>query len=100
MIYVDSTQFYPHSSLFPPYWCHLFTDGDVRSLHAFAARLGLDRTWFLNNPVIPYYDVVPAKRKLAIALGAKEISKKQLKALFMLQKRRSEERASSCTIAK
>lgn len=85
MIYVDSTRFYPHSSLFCKYWCHLFTDGDIETLHVFARRIGLNQTWFINNPTMPYYDVVPATRKLALEMGAEEISEERLKELFVLQ---------------
>ena len=42
-------------------------------LHAFAARLGLKRTWFQPRPTRPeraHYDVTGSKRDEAIYLGA------------------------------
>lgn len=49
--------------------CHLTVDGDIEALHAFAARLGLKRTWFQPRST-PHYDLVPSKRELALKLGA------------------------------
>lgn len=51
------------------HWCHLFAD-DVDELHAFAKRLGLQRSWFQNDERLPHYDVTENKRKEALRLGA------------------------------
>ena len=51
-------------------WCHLWTDGDLEELHAFAARIGMRRAWFQNHALLPHYDLVPSRRTKAIALGA------------------------------
>ncbi len=63
-------------------WSHLIADTE-EELHAFAARLGLQRSWFQDprdkHPEWPadsyaantwHYDVVDAKRRQAIELGA------------------------------
>ncbi len=70
-------------------WCHLMamparperplTDADIEELHTFAARLGLRRAYFQDHPHIAFrhYDLVPSKRRLAIALGAKEVTSRE-----------------------
>lgn len=52
--------------------CHLFTDGDLKELHEFAGRLGLDREFFQlsESMKIPHYDLVFSLRKRAIEFGA------------------------------
>lgn len=59
------------------YCCHLIGD-TVAELHAFAASLGLKRSWF-QNKAIPHYDLTINKRRSAVRLGAVEIDVK----LFM-----------------
>lgn len=54
-------------------WCHMFAD-DLRELHRLAAAIGLKRAWFQNDPRLPHYDLTESKRKLALSLGAKEVS--------------------------
>lgn len=49
--------------------CHLTTDGQLDELHAFAARIGLRRGWFQVHGT-PHYDLTPARRAKALALGA------------------------------
>lgn len=56
-------------------WSHLIAD-TPEELHAFAARLGLQRRQFHHKPGRPWkdhYDVPEAKRRQAIGLGAKPI---------------------------
>ena len=54
-------------------WCHLYTDtGNEKELHEMAQRIGLRRAWFQNRGGFPHYDIVPAKRKLALDCGAVE----------------------------
>jgi hypothetical protein len=57
-------------------WSHLLAD-TTEELHAFAARLGLERGRFQHKPGRPWqdhYDVPEAKRRHAIRLGAKPIT--------------------------
>ena len=58
-------------------YCHMMTDGDLWELHDFAEELGL-RRYFQNKPRFPHYDISPRKRKLAIALGAEEITTEEM----------------------
>lgn len=55
-------------------WCHLTADND-EELHAFAAKLGLKRSWFQSPPKssIPHYDITENKRAQAVQLGAIEL---------------------------
>ena len=56
-------------------WSHLIAD-TTEELHAFAARLDVHRRHFHHKPALPWkdhYDVPEAKRRQAIALGAKPI---------------------------
>jgi hypothetical protein len=50
--------------------CRLTTDGPIEELHAFAAKLGLRRAWFQDHRTIPHYDLTPARRERALAMGA------------------------------
>ena len=55
-------------------WCHVFTDAQ-EELHGMAEAIDIRRSWFQSEPGRePRYDLVPAKRARAIALGAVEIA--------------------------
>jgi hypothetical protein len=62
----------------PGCWCHMLTDGSLNELHAFAERIGLSRRLFQNHPRHPHYDLLPASRALAVAMGAVEVSTREL----------------------
>jgi len=49
--------------------CHLTADS-LEELHRFAIRIGLQRTWFQNHPLLPHYDLTKSKRALAMKAGA------------------------------
>lgn len=73
------------------HWCHLTADTEAE-LHAFAARLGLRRSWFQKKSDRDYrwhYDVTPNKRALAVRLGAQEVDRRFVGQLMI---RRQEER--------
>ena len=82
MIYVDTVRHYPNCPLHLPdtHWCHLATDGNLEELHAFAAQLGLDSSWFQpsHSGHFPHYDLHPSKRQLALQLGATPVSPVEL----------------------
>ncbi len=93
MIVVDELRTHsrikPEARRFGTRWCHLMvmpatpeqplTDTDIEELHAFAVRLGLKRAYFQDHPNIAFrhYDLVPSKRRVAVSLGAKEVSSKE-----------------------
>lgn len=60
---------------------HLFADTD-EELHAFAAKLGLQRNWHQRPPKASFshYDVTDTVRKRAVALGVTTITWRQLPA--------------------
>lgn len=59
-------------------WSHLTAD-TREELHAFAARLGLKRSWFQDKgDGLWHYDVTDSKRNEAIALGAKAVDIREM----------------------
>jgi hypothetical protein len=57
-------------------WSHLIAD-TTEELHAFAARLGLERAWCHRRPARPWkdhYDIPEAQRQVAIRCGARPIT--------------------------
>lgn len=70
MIRVDRLRAYPNKPFRHRRWAHLWSDGGVAELHAFAARVGLKRCWFQDRPGFPHYDVTLSKHSKALALGA------------------------------
>jgi hypothetical protein len=57
--------------------CHMYADTEDE-LHAFAARLGLWRSWFQTHPTLDHYDLTEGKRRQAVRLGAIEVNKTEL----------------------
>lgn len=66
-------------------WCHMFAD-TLDELHEMAAAVGMKRAWFQNHPSLPHYDLVPSRRQRAVALGAQEVTRREMSE-FMRQKR-------------
>jgi len=77
MVYVDAIRYYPCCRLRSKHWCHMATDGNVEELHKMARRLGLYRAWFQSGR-FPHYDLTPAKRRMALRLGAQEVDAREL----------------------
>lgn len=89
MIFVDTIQEYPASTcrgLPGKKWCHLISDESDDELHAFAARIGMKRSWFQPKSS-PHYDLTPTRRAKAVALGAQEVTRNDFVAA--LRRRRS-----------
>jgi hypothetical protein len=61
-------------------WSHMVSDVGEDELHAMAAKLSLQRSWFQCRPnaSAAHYDITPPKRALAIKLGAIEVSSREL----------------------
>jgi hypothetical protein len=75
-VYVDEPVF----KRFGLRWCHLTADS-AEELHAFAARLGLKRSRFQTKsgrPWADHYDINEAARDKAIALGAVEVTFREM----------------------
>jgi hypothetical protein len=73
-ILVDELRAYPHVKLPFRHWCHLVSDAGFDELHAFAAGLGIPRHRFQGD----HYDLPPHLRARAVALGAHEVTTREL----------------------
>ncbi len=62
----------------PGLWCHMVSDDGLEPLHALAHQLGLPQRVFQAHPRHPHYDLPPFLRAQAVALGAVEVSTRQL----------------------
>jgi hypothetical protein len=65
--------------------CHMTADTQDE-LHKFALRLGLKLTWFQDHKWGWHYDLVPSRREKAVALGAVELTTREL--CELMRKRR------------
>lgn len=87
-VYVDNARIPARVGRHATTWSHLFADTQDE-LHAFAARLGLRRSWFQDPVKVGkpfkarqgsraaenwHYDVTESKRAQAVRLGAVEVS--------------------------
>ena len=85
--YVDALQVWPNArGIFRAGSCHLAAD-TLDELHEFAARLGMRRSWFQSgNGRHPHYDLVKSRRDRAVALGALEVSGRDLVLMWRAQR--------------
>jgi hypothetical protein len=85
--YVDDLQVWPNArGIFRAGSCHLASD-TLDELHEFAARLGMRREWFQpGRGRHPHYDLVKSRRDRAVALGAIEVSGRDLIMLWRAQR--------------
>jgi cytochrome c len=70
-------------------WSHLLADS-TEELHAFAARLGLERALFHQQPSRPWkdhYDLPEGRRQQAIRQGARAISRRQAAEMLRAKRR-------------
>jgi hypothetical protein len=69
-VYVDDMRLPARVGHLRARWSHLTAD-TKEELHAFAARIGLRRSWFQDKPRgLWHYDVTDTKRRQAIVAGA------------------------------
>ena len=62
--------------------CHMLADTD-EELHAMADKIGMSRRWHqYPNSYRSHYDICLAKRALAVANGAREITMRETGALI------------------
>lgn len=95
-VYVDDARIPARVGRLSSTWSHLFADTEDE-LHAFAARLGLRRSWFQDPTKTGkpfkakpgsraaqnwHYDVTEGKRRQAVALGAVEVSWREAVAII------------------
>ncbi len=72
-VYVDNERIEWRGKL----WCHLVADS-LDELHAFAARIGLRRSWFQGRASYPHYDVTTDVRERALIAGALASRKREV----------------------
>lgn len=72
-VYVDNERIEWRGKL----WCHLVADS-LDELHAFAARIGLRKSWFQDRASFPHYDVTVDVREKALLCGALPSGKTQM----------------------
>lgn len=69
-VYVDPLFRWPNAPApFRQGSCHMWADTE-EELHELARRIGMRRAWFQEHPLVPHYDLTPARRELALQLGA------------------------------
>jgi hypothetical protein len=73
-VLVDELREYTHTRLPFRRWCHLVSDTGFDELHAFAAALGIPRYRFQGD----HYDLPAHLRADAVALGAREVTTREL----------------------
>ena len=56
--------------------CHMVADS-LGELHGMTQELGL-RRWFQDQGRYPHYDISKSKKKLALTLGAIEVTEQQI----------------------
>ena len=80
MILVDAITKHEAPGLRYKFCCHMVSDTSAEELHAFAARLGLQRAWSQERPTSSahHYDITPPKRARAITLGAVAVTSREL----------------------
>ncbi len=83
MVYVDSQK----NAFRGMKMCHMMAD-TVEELHGMADRIGLKREWFQPKS-IPHYDLSQSKRTMAVKLGAKEITSKEVVNLIKKHRERN-----------
>ena len=76
---------------------HLITDGQNEELHAFAARLGLKRSWFQAKASGPHYDLTAARRARAVQLGAIELGDREFVAVLRRWREQARARIEAAT---
>lgn len=73
-VLVDPLREYPDTGLPFRHWCHMVSDESYEDLHGFADLLGIPRRFFQGD----HYDLPQHVRAQAVALGAAQVSTREL----------------------
>lgn len=93
-VYVDDMRMPARVGRLQARWSHLMADTD-EELHAFAARLGLKRSWHQKpGTAISHYDVTDSRRQEALRLGAVPIGYMSRESLDLIRRKREQLRAA------
>lgn len=92
-VYVDDMRMKARVGRLDARWSHLMADTDTE-LHAFAARIGLRRSWAqYPGTWKSHYDVTDSKRAQAIAAGAVAIGYGSPEALALARRKQQSQPA-------
>lgn len=80
-VYVDDMHTSPLGKFGRMKMSHMMADS-LDELHAFAAKIGIKRRWFQGD----HYDISKTRRALAVHLGAKEITMREMAAFRAFQR--------------
>ena len=96
-VYVDDARIPARVGRHDSRWSHLIADSQDE-LHAFAASIGLKRSWFQpGRPVagkpshLWHYDVTDGKRQQAIAAGAVPVTWREMGDITRARRQREQE---------
>lgn len=93
-VYVDDMRMPARVGRLQARWSHLMADTD-EELHAFAARLGLKRSWHQKpGTAISHYDVTDSRRQEALRLGAVPIGYMSRESMDLIRRKRDQLRAA------
>lgn len=93
-VYVDDMRMPARVGRLQARWSHLMADTD-EELHAFAARLGLKRSWHQKpGTAISHYDVTDSRRQEALRLGAVPIGYMSRESMDLIRRKREQLRAA------
>ncbi|CPW67278.1 Uncharacterised protein [Mycobacteroides abscessus subsp. bolletii] len=93
-VYVDDMRMPARVGRLQARWSHLMADTD-EELHAFAARLGLKRSWHQKpGTAISHYDVTDSGRQEALRLGAVPIGYMSRESMDLIRRKRERLRAA------
>ena len=81
-VYVDDMWKYPMGRFGRMKMSHMIADSEAE-LHAMAARIGVARRWYQGD----HYDIALSRREQAIALGAREVTVRELAAMAFVFRR-------------
>lgn len=93
-VYVDDMRMPARVGRLQARWSHLMADTD-EELHAFAAKLGLKRSWHQKpGTAISHYDVTDSRRQEALRLGAVPIGYMSSESMDLIRRKRVQLRAA------
>jgi len=86
-VYVDELMVYPNArGIFRAGSCHMAAD-TLDEFHEMARKIGMRREWFQpGRGRHPHYDLVKSRRDKAVALGAKQVSGRDLIMIWRAQR--------------